>query len=327
MSDAINNFSDAGNSLLTIFSFILGNKKADSEHPFGHGRYEYIMSLIIGIIIVMVGIEFMITSVKKAISPEPLDFSIAMIIVLALSIVIKIFMGFFYLSKNSKIKSQAIKASMLDSFFDCLITLVVLISLIIERYINVKIDAYAGMFVSLVIIFGGGKNILETMNRLLGKDCGQDTKDKIVQMIMCSSYVIGCHDLMVHDYGPNVSIGSVDVEFEEDLTISNAHTIISDLEKQVYEEFNIILVIHPEYVDGKNKDVNELRSLIKQITFIYGTCAVDAIEIDDERKTINFSVDIKEEFANKRNELKELLLNKVLQKYPDFVIEVKIKTV
>lgn len=264
-SDAINNFGDVISSIAISVSFFISGKKADKDHPFGHGRIEYAISFAIAIIIIIVAIEFVISSVKKIISPTAIEFSWLFFIIIALAILIKLIMGVYYHYSDKKLDSPTIKAAKIDSFQDVLISSATLISFALSGLTSLPIDGIIGLAISIFIVINGINLIRATMDKILGCNANKTLASKIMAGIMAHPEVLGAHDLMIHDYGKSNTIASVHVELPSDLILNDAHRITDDIEKSIKDENGVELVAHIDPVDTNDTLSKEYRSKIRKM--------------------------------------------------------------
>ena len=259
-ADAFNNLSDAGSSAITLVGFRLSDAKADKEHPFGHGRFEYIAGLIVSMAILLMGFELAKTSVDKIIHPEAVTFSFLAMGVLIASILTKLYMFFYNRGIGKKIDSAAMRATALDSFSDVTATSVVLLSMLIGKWTGWKIDGYAGLLVALFIGYTGIRAAQETISPLLGQSPTREFVDKIEHIVLEQDGVIGVHDLVVHDYGPGRRMISLHAEVPADGNMILLHDTVDNLEKQLRKECGCEAVIHMDPVETNNKETNRLRA-------------------------------------------------------------------
>ena len=247
IADAVNNLSDAGTSIVTIFGFKMAAKPADSEHPYGHARYEYITGLIIGIVIFAVGVLLGKSSIEKIISPEITTVTIYTYIVLAFSIVLKLLQMFVYLDFSKSINSQTLKAASKDSLNDILSTSAVLVSAIIIAFIdntNISIDGIFGLILSIYIIISTCFMIKDIINPLLGEKADPQFVQQIVDKILSYKGVLGVHDVLVHSYGPGAQYIMLHVEVDANSNILDSHDLIDIIEHDIAEEFKVHISIH-----------------------------------------------------------------------------------
>ena len=266
MADAFNNLSDAGSSVITFISFKISSKPADRDHPFGHARMEYVSSMIVSFIILLVGAELLMSSGTKLInmgSAEPTLLDTVTFVILVCSIVLKLWLGFFNLTTSKKINSDVLRATAMDCFSDTLSTTAVLISSIIIKLTGWHfIDAIVGIGVSGLIIFAGAKILIDTKNALLG----EAPVDGIVEDIkkIASEYpdILGIHDMMVHNYGPKTYIASFHAEVDGAADIFKLHDTIDNAERVVKERLGILCTIHMDPIVTNDETISELRSFV-----------------------------------------------------------------
>lgn len=278
MADAFNNLSDAGTSVITLISFKVSSKPADKEHPFGHARMEYITSMVVSFIIMLVGAELLINSGKTLLGISP-DNGITVItpvtiIILTVSIIGKLLLGLFYRKVGRKIDSTVIIAAATDSFSDSLSTLAVLVSSIIIKLTNFFIiDAIVGIAVSIPIIIAGLKILNETKNVLLGEGPIHETVEDIQKIITDFPDIIGTHDLMVHNYGPGKSVASFHAEVDGKKDIYYLHDMIDNVERRISTELSIACTIHMDPIVTDDENINELK------TFLFETMKEAGIDL------------------------------------------------
>ena len=253
ISDAFNNLSDMGTSVIAIFGVKMSNSLPDEEHPFGHGRIEYISSLIVSFLIIMVGIELFKVSINKIINPEKVIFNLMLILILVLSILVKIWMFSYNNYIGNKINSGINKATAVDSLNDVVATFAVIISMFVQNIVNAPIDGFVGVLVSLLIIYTGFNISKDTVNVLLGQSPSEETVEKICSFIDYNENILGIHDLRIHDYGPGRSIASVHVDILDSLELVYAHSIVDKIEKNIMNEMGIDIVIHIDPVTKVSK--------------------------------------------------------------------------
>lgn len=264
LSDGLNNLADMASSVIGIISAKLSNRRPDKEHPFGHGRYEYIASLTVAFLILFMALELMISSVQKVIKPEPVDFSIILIIAMGGSILIKLWMfGYNYIYAK-KTQSMVLKATSFDSISDVITTSVILIATIVGQYTTFPLDALGGILVSALIAFGGLKIAKEAIKTLLGNPPSKETITKITKMVMSGKGIIGTHDLMVHDYGPGRSFASIHAEVSDKADIVQIHEVIDRIETEISQELGIIMVIHMDPI-STSEDVVEHKQMVQNV--------------------------------------------------------------
>ncbi len=245
VADAFNNLSDAGSSVVTFLGFKLASRPADKEHPFGHGRYEYVAGLGISVVILLVGIELLKSSIGKIISPDSsTEITLVSACILIASVAVKLWMYFFNKILSKKINSSALKATSLDSLTDCVATTIVLIGLVISNLTGLMIDGYLGAAVAIFILFTGVSTFKESLSPLLGNPPDAEFVNDIKDTVMQDDMIVGIHDLIVHDYGPGRCIISLHAEIPSNEDILKAHDSIDLIEKTLERKFNCMATIH-----------------------------------------------------------------------------------
>lgn len=260
IADAFNNLSDAGSSVVTFLGFKLANRPADKEHPFGHGRYEYVAGLGISVVILLVGIELLKSSVEKIFNPEAsTEITMMSVCILTASVLVKLWMFYFNKILSKKINSSALKATSLDSLTDCIATTIVLVGLLISKYSGLVIDGYLGVAVAIFILFAGVNTFRDSLSPLLGTPPDADFVDEIRETVMQAEMIVGIHDLIVHDYGPGRCIISLHAEIPCNEDILKAHDSIDLVEKTLERKFNCLATIHMDPIATDNAFTLSLR--------------------------------------------------------------------
>ena len=250
LADAFNNFSDMGSSLLTMFGFKLSSKPADKEHPYGHGRLEYMTGFLVSVLIVLVGFELFKSAIGKILSPVKIDVTIVTVVILVASILVKLWMYVFNRKLANMLSSATIRAAALDSLNDVIATSAVLATTLIYRFTGFNLDGIAGLLVSGFILYGGFTSAVETVSPLLGEPPSQDFVRELKERVMSYDLFTGVHDLIVHDYGPGRCFASIHIEVPVDVDILKCHETIDRCEKEVGEAMGILLVAHMDPVDN-----------------------------------------------------------------------------
>lgn len=265
MADSFNNLSDSLSSIITLVGFKLGAKPADEEHPFGHGRMEYVSGLVVSFIIMLIGFEFLRTSFFKILAPENISFSYVTIFILLITVLIKIWQAFFNKKIGKLINSHSLIATATDSRNDVIVTSVTILSLIIFKIFNINLDGYFGIIVALFLIYSGFNLARETLSPLLGEAIDSELAERIKSIALSYENVIGVHDILVHNYGPNKSIASLHVEVPSNVDINKSHEIIDLIEKQIQDELNIFLTIHMDPVNVNDERIQTIVSTIQNV--------------------------------------------------------------
>jgi cation diffusion facilitator family transporter len=262
VADALNNLSDAGSALVTMIGFRLAAKPVDKEHPLGHGRFEYITGFIVDAVIIFVGLELFISSVERIFTPTETTVGTATLIILGASILVKLWLFFFYKKIGNRIDSAALKATALDSISDCVSTTLVLFSALASQFGwfgGFPLDGIAGILVACLILWAGCKSAKEIIDLLLGSPPSPEFIQEIYDFTANRPHVVGIHDVMVHDYGPGRKIVSFHAEVPSDCNINYAHEIIDDIEREMFERFQCIVTIHLDPIAVGDERVNEMR--------------------------------------------------------------------
>lgn len=258
-ADAFNNLSDAASSIISFVGVKMAGKPADAEHPFGHGRIEYIAALIVSFLVIEVGFTFFKSSISKIMHPEEITFDPVPFIILILSILVKLWMAFFNNKLGKRIDSKVMLATAADSLGDVITTSATVISIVICHFTSINVDAIAGLIVSGIVIWSGVSIAKDTLEPLIGQRVPSELYQKITDMVESYEGIVGAHDLIVHNYGPNRSMATIHAEVPNDVSIEASHEIIDRIERDAKKELNILLVIHMDPVEMRDEEVLELR--------------------------------------------------------------------
>lgn len=269
IADSVNNLSDVGSSAITLLGFKLSKKPADKEHPFGHGRTEYVAALIISLIIILVGFELFQNSFQRVFNPVQISFSGISIIILIITIAVKLWMGLFNKNIGKIINSKSLAANAVDSFSDVFATSCVVLSIILSPHLSLPIDAYMGIIVAIVIMYSGLSMAKDTLDPLLGKAPDPELVERIEKTILHFDGIEGIHDLIIHDYGPNRTMATLHAEVSDQLSPIVAHDIVDAAERKIAKEFNIFLVIHADPLKLDCEITSEIYQKIKEILLTY----------------------------------------------------------
>ncbi len=307
-SDAFNNLSDMGSCLVAIIGAKMSTRLPDREHPFGHGRIEYISSLIVSFIILLVGFELLRSSADKMLHPEDMNLSIVMIIILIASLSVKLFMYYCYSYIARKIGSTVMKATAKDSINDVISTSAVILSAIAGYFLPFSIDGIAGVVVAAYIMYGGIDLAKETIDILLGQPPSEEVTDMLKGILLGKEDIIGIHDLIVHDYGPGRVFASVHAEVADDSDIIHIHEIIDDAEHEILNETGIQTVIHMDPVSVNDEHVNEIKRAVTEcIGSIDSSAAIHDFRITDGQNHINVIFDIVIKSTHDPSEIKRIV--------------------
>ena len=265
MADAFNNLSDMASSIITIVGFKLASMPPDKEHPFGHGRLEYISALIVAFMVMLVGFQFVKSSINRILNPVPIKFEIIPFILLFLSILIKVWLSRFNKFMGDKINSSALKAASVDAMGDVFTSSTVLVAFLASKFTSLPIDGYAGILVSVAILYAGYSLVKETISPLLGEAPDPELVKQINQAILSYEHIEGVHDLIIHNYGVGKSIASVHAEIPADIDIMTIHDIIDKAEREISEKFKTHLVIHMDPICAETEEVAYIRREVEKI--------------------------------------------------------------
>lgn len=321
VADGLNNVSDAGSSIIGMVGLKLSNKPIDKKHPFGHGRLEYISAFIVAILIIVVGVELAITSVENIITPIKVDINILSVIILAASVLIKLYMFFYNYKIGKKINSSAMRATAMDSISDAVSTSAVLCCALITYFTDVSLDAYAGLLVSIFILFTGIKTVKETINLLIGEAPDPSFVKEIVETVKQYPIVHGIHDLVVHNYGVGRSMITLHVEVPATCNIMEAHDSIDNIENELSAKFHCNAVIHMDPVLIDDPRTNQLRDAVKNIVHdISPDLSIHDFRMNEgpTHTNIIFDIVIPHEIKNNETEILNMISEKITSLSPTY---------
>lgn len=264
-ADAVNNLADIGSNLMTLLSARLAGKPADREHPYGHARMEYIAALIIAFLILMVGFELGKESFDKILHPEQVEFTVATMIALAVSIAVKLWMGMFTANIGRRIESAALSAATADSLMDCISTGAILVSSLLAYFFNVNLDGYIGLAVACFVLYSGIKLVKETISPLMGEAPAPEFVKELADRITSYDGIIDTHDILIHSYGPGNVIASAHAEVNARGDVLELHELIDRIELEVGRDMGMLLTIHMDPVEVDNPDVQRAKEVIQNI--------------------------------------------------------------
>lgn len=268
-ADAVNNLSDAGGSVVSLISMRIAQKPVDREHPFGHGRMEYIGAMGVGVLILLMGVELARSGVESIISPAPLNFGWVPFGILVCSILMKLWLYFFYRKVAGVIDSVTLEAAAKDSLSDVMATSAVAISMLVGHFAGLQIDGWMGVIVALLVLKAGFEVCRDTLNSLLGGTPDPALGQEIVRRMMCYDMILGVHDLIIHDYGPGRCVASVHAEVPADGNVLDIHEVIDRAEREISAELNLPICIHMDPVESGNAETDaacaQMRAYLAQI--------------------------------------------------------------
>lgn len=263
-ADAVNNLSDAGSQVISLVSFKVASKPADRDHPFGHARIEYVSSMIVSFLILTVGVELLRESVAQILSPTPISFSLPIFLILALSVVIKLWLSFFNRKLASKMDSEVMRATSADSLSDAIATGAVLISGLVAWKTGWQIDGYMGVVVAIIILIAGIRVLNDTKNSIVGRAPSRETIEGIANLSKEYPEILGIHDMVVHSYGPGNIIASFHAEVDGSANVFDTHDVIDLLEKRLWSDLGIRATVHMDPIVTDDERVSLLRAQVRE---------------------------------------------------------------
>lgn len=324
LSDAVNNITDCVSSIISIFGIKLAAKPRDRDHPYGHGRLEYLISLVVSGIVLSVGFQFLRTSVGKILHPLAITYPKSTIVVLIITIFIKFWQASFYAHVARAIDSTTLKAQEKDSLSDTLITLVVIVAIVIEKFTGKILDGYVGVLVALFILYTAISLIYETISIILGRGLSEETKHEIKSKVSTYDGISNVHNMMVTDFGPDNIIVLIDAALDYNLTLEEAHNIVDKVEREVSELLGIKLIIHADPL-GSSSDIirsvsRDLKKIIRESLNIY---SFHDIVLEDKKIyiDIDYNADAVSN-AREKEALKKELIDKLKSIYKDYDFEI-----
>lgn len=322
-SDAVNNITDSSSSLITIIGTKLAQKRPDNKHPFGFGRIEYLTSMIIGIIVLVTGLQMVISSVKGIFHPDTVDYNLWILFVLLITVAVKTFLGTYIEKQGEKLNSGALVASGKDAKNDAIISSVTIVSAIIYMITQFSIDSYAGLLISIFILKAGFEVLKDTISKILGEKIDAEVKDRIYEVIQNSEYVLGAHDLILNNYGPNTNIGSINVEIDYKKTVGEIYPELHRLQMKIYQETHVYLVFGIYGVDKTSEISKKVWSILKDFKENEPHClGCHGVVVDQKDKSI--FCDVVLDFSCDRSEIKSRLEKMMKDKFNGYTIMVTI---
>lgn len=321
-ADAFNNLSDVGSSVITIIGFKIADKPADKDHPFGHGRGEYIAGLVVSFLVLYVGFQFIKSSIERIIHPVSLTFTLVSFGILILSIVVKLWLGSFNKRLAKDISSETLNASSFDSFSDVIVTSTVALSLLLSRFTALPLDGYIGVVVSLFILFAGYNLVRDTISPLLGEAPPAELVKSIIAEAISYEGITGVHDLIVHSYGAENYIATIHAEMPSDIPVLDAHEIVDKAEMEISKKLGILLIIHMDPVNVDDKEIvktrNQIEELLKEFPEIKSIHDFRFVGKDDH-KNILFDIVVGNELPHKAEDTFIVMIqNRVKSVYPNY---------
>jgi cation diffusion facilitator family transporter len=326
IADAFNNLSDAASSIVTILGFKISKIPADKEHPFGHGRMEYISALIVAFMVMLVGMQFVKSSFERILNPEKVTFELIPFLLLVISILLKVWLSIFNRYIGNRINSSALKAASVDALGDVFTSSCVVLSLLAAKYTSFPVDGYAGIIVSIVILYSGFSLVKETISPLLGEAPSPELVESINSSLLSYDHIIGVHDLIIHNYGVGKFMATIHAEIPADMNLLKIHNIVDRAEREISKKLGIMLFIHMDPISIDNEEEKKIRSSVNEIIssmpYIKSFHDLRIVEgIDEEKKNLIFDVVVDTISMNKtytEDKVREDLLFYLIKIYPEY---------
>ena len=303
-ADAANNLSDAGSSVITLIGLRMSEKPADAEHPFGHGRVEYVAALAVSFLIMEIGLTFLKESVGKILHPYSTVWSLGMVVLLFISVIAKIGLYFFDKAAASRTDSQSLKNAAKDSLFDALITSVTIVSVLSEHFTGFRVDGFFGVVVSVVVIIAGISIIRETVSPLIGGDPDPELAARIREIVCAEKDVSGAHDLIIHNYGHRLDFATIHIEVPGSFSVEEGHLLADQIEKEVFRKTGVRLIAHVDPDISGNEDAALLKEQILRILKILDP-ALDIhdfhVDTDGEESLVSFDLAVPYSYDEKKS--------------------------
>lgn len=320
-SDAVNNFADSISSLVTIITMIIVGKGATRKHPFGFGRVEYFSSIIISVLVLFTGGEFMVESIKHIIHPAATSYGNIALVLLVVAILAKIFLGLYTKRQGKKANSPNLVASGQDALSDAILTGVTFIGALLSRFAHWNIDGWIGAIVSIFVLKSGLEILLDVVNKLLGDRPDAELGDMIMKEITATPGIVGAYDLILHNYGPNIFIGNVNVELDEQLSIRDAYEIVKPLSVKISNEYGVFMYFGFYAVNTTDEKTMEMNRKVKDTLMKDpDVLQVHAFYVEQDKKFISFDVvldfNVKDQLAKEK-----AIRDKVHALFPDYEVE------
>lgn len=328
LGDAFNNLSDATSSIVTLVGFKLAGEEADEQHPFGHGRIEYIAGLIVSLFIIIMGFELAQSSIHRIFNPEPVEFSASIAVILVFSIIIKLIMFQGNLQASRRIESSALKSTALDSISDVVTTSVVLLSNIFAYYTGITVDGFFGVFVGFFIIKTGYEAARDTINPLLGEPSSKEVIEDVLSTVTAHDGILGAHDLIIHNYGPSRIFMSLHVEVPGDQDIITVHDLIDDIESELRQKYHCTAVIHMDPVVMNDKETDDYKkkaaNILKSLDPKLGFHDFRVVHCENGERKLSFDVGVPYKYDLKDEEIVKYLETHIAGAYPEIKCDITI---
>jgi cation diffusion facilitator family transporter len=318
MADAFNNLSDAASSIIGFVGVRMAGKPADADHPFGHGRIEYISAFIVAFLVIQVGFSLFKTSIGKILHTEEMTFKFVSVVILLLSVFIKLWMGIFNKILGKRIQSAVMLATAADSLGDVVTTSATILSILVYGVWGLNIDGIVGLFVSVIVVWAGISIAKDTLSPLIGQPIDVELYNLITEFVESFEGIMGSHDLIVHNYGPSKSMASIHAEVPNDVSIEISHEIIDQIERETLEKYGIFLVIHMDPIETKDVRVKEFKSMVSDIIEeLDSKISFHDFRMVEGENQINLIFDLvfpRDYGSEMKEDLKDKIIKKVTQK-------------
>ena len=325
--DAVNNISDAASSIITIVGTKLAGKKPDRKHPFGHGRAEYLSAMVIAILVLYAGITSLVESVKKIIHPIKPQYATVHLMIIAVAVLIKIFLGFYFNKVGKKVNSDSLINSGKDALLDSIISAATIVAAVIFLIFHISLEAWLGAIISIFIIKSGIDMLRETLSRILGERADAELAKAIKETVMSFPDVFGAYDLVLNNYGPDTFNGSVHIEVPDTYSAGELDELLRQISVEVYKKHHVILTAIGVYsVNTKNDEAARMRDRIKEIVMANKyVLQMHGFYVNEEKKTIRFDVIVSFD-AKDRNAVYKEICDKIAEMYPDYTLQITLDT-
>lgn len=324
-SDAMNNLTDSSSSIITIIGAKLSSKKENDKHPFGYGRIEYLTSMVIGIIVIVTGIQVLISSINDIFNPAYTKYTNLSLIIMIMTIIAKIILGTYTEIIGKKVDSVALIGSGKDAKNDAIVTSIAVISALANIYYNIQLEAYASTIISIFIIKTGIDILMESINKILGVKLDPDTTSEIRKMIKSQDGILGAHDLIIHNYGPVYNLGSINIELDHETQVGEIYPTIHKLQIDIYNKFNVYLTFGFYSVNENHKVAKPLIDIINKYVYDNSHClGYHGLYIDEVSKSIYF--DLLLDYSVDQDPVREQIKELVREKYLGYNININIDT-
>lgn len=330
-ADAFNNLSDVASSLISLVGAKMAARPANADHPFGHGRLEYVSALAVAFLVLEVGFTLLKDSVSKILNPEPIQFSVVSVVVLVLSIMLKLWLSVFNTKLGKRINSQPMLATAADSRNDCLSTMATIVSLLVFSFLSINIDGIVGLLVSFLILKCGVEIAKDTLDPLIGGNVDIELSKTIKEFILSYPEVLGCHDLIVHNYGPSKSFASVHVEISDTTDLEASHILMDGIERDCLKKYGIQLVTHTDPIDVTNPETIAARECVEKTVKDIGDSRVSTHDVrivhaSEGKFNVVFDLIVPYSYTQEQNRnLTEKIQEKLREIKPEYSVVITIE--